>query len=71
MSINPVVLKGIEFIEFCSNELDQNHIHFILNQRTTGHSANFKQLRGPSISSNALRVENTLHAFEVDISKGA
>ena len=97
MSLNPVGLKGIEFIEFCSNEPDQihklftafgfskllalkneeliyynqNHIHFILNQRTTGHSANFKQLHGPSISSMALRVENALHAFEVAISKGA
>ena len=25
MSINPVGLKGIEFIEFCSNEPDQIH----------------------------------------------
>lgn len=97
MSSNPVGLKGIEFVEFCSpqpaklhdlfinfgfsklmaskNEdliyYKQNDIHFIVNQRQTGHSANFSKIHGPSISSMAFRVENSQSAFKAALSNGA
>ncbi len=95
--INPVGIRGLEFIEFCSPYPDQLHklflklgfskfsstakeelihyaqndIHFILNQKLKGHSAQFKKEHGPSISSIGLRVENAQKAYLAVIDKGA
>jgi 4-hydroxyphenylpyruvate dioxygenase len=49
----------------------QNDIHFIVNQRQTGHSANFSKIHGPSISSMAFRVENADNALKVATMNGA
>jgi 4-hydroxyphenylpyruvate dioxygenase len=97
MSTNPIGLKGIEFVEFCSPEpvklhnlfigfgfsklmsakneelsyYQQNDIHFILNQKPSGHASQFYQMHGPSISSMAFRVENASKALEVALASGA
>jgi 4-hydroxyphenylpyruvate dioxygenase len=94
---NPIGIKGIEFIEFCSPHPDhlhrlflklgfskisstareeqiyynQNEINFIINQKINGHSAQFKKIHGPSISSIALKVRNANEAFKRCIDKGA
>jgi len=95
--VNPLGLKGIEFIEFCSPQPDQLHklflklgfskiastpreeqvhyaqhdINLIINQKTKGHSANFKKIHGPAISSIALRVQDPQRALELSIQRGA
>jgi 4-hydroxyphenylpyruvate dioxygenase len=94
---NPIGLKGIEFIEFCSKEpshlhnlfmnfgfsklmvskkseftyYNQNDIHFIINNKNSGHGHNFVNDHGPSISSMAFRVEDAKKALEVAIVNGA
>lgn len=97
MSSNPVGLKGIEFVEFCSKEpaslyqlfkdfgfsklmqsndkeityFNQNDIHFLVNDKKSGHSSKFAKAHGPSICSMAFRVENSIKAYESAIASGA
>jgi 4-hydroxyphenylpyruvate dioxygenase len=49
----------------------QNDIQFLINNKTGGHSEQFKKLHGPCISSMAFRVENAQKAFEVTLKNGA
>ncbi len=97
MSSNYVGLKGIEFVEYGSNDpvvlhnlflnfgfsklkenaardltyYKQNDIHFIVNKKLSGHTSNFKELHGPSISSMAFRVGSAQIAYETAIKRGA
>jgi len=50
---------------------NQNDINFIVNNKKNGHSYNFTNSHGPSISSMAFRVEHSLKAFEIATSNGA
>jgi 4-hydroxyphenylpyruvate dioxygenase len=49
----------------------QNDIHFLINNKKGGHSDQFKQLHGPSISAMAFRVENAKKAWEIALLRGA
>ncbi|OUR94206.1 4-hydroxyphenylpyruvate dioxygenase [Halobacteriovorax marinus] len=49
----------------------QNDINFIVNNKLSGHTHNFVNDHGPSISSMAFRVENADKAFEVSVKNGA
>lgn len=53
------------------NYYKQNDIHFIINNKMSGHSRNFMEKHGPSISSMALRTDNAAKAFEIAVQKGA
>lgn len=53
------------------NYYKQNDINFIINNRKDGHSYNFKNAHGPSISSMAFKVENAKKAYEVAVERGA
>lgn len=50
---------------------NQNDIHFIINNKKDGHSAHFREIHGPSISSMAFRVENAEQAFTTAVERGA
>jgi len=49
----------------------QNDINFIINNKKSGHSHNFSNDHGPSISSMAFRVENADIALEAAVKNGA
>lgn len=80
-SPNPIAMHEL-FINFGFSKLlatkneaqvyyKQNDIHFILNQKSTGHASNFKSDHGPSICSLGLRFENAKKAFEIALARGA